>query len=99
MKQAAQKDLDFCSPEDLLAVRSDAAPGVPIDAITTACERAMAVLYLLSGQFTGDPGERYADHIIAGVIWDVQGTIEQIRTLAVYGSATSTPDARRGGVQ
>ncbi|HCJ7658257.1 hypothetical protein R4K01_12940 [Pseudomonas aeruginosa] len=99
MKRTAQKDLDFCSPEDLLAVRNDATPGVPIDAITTACERAMAVLYLLSGQFTGDASDRYADHIIAGVIWDVQGTIEQIRTLAAYGNATSTPDTRKRGDQ
>ncbi|MNC83073.1 hypothetical protein D3C81_1721490 [compost metagenome] len=57
------------------------------------------MLYLLSGQFIGDPGERYADHVIANVIWDVQGTIEQIRTLATYGNATSTPGARKGGAQ
>ncbi|HBP6750120.1 hypothetical protein FA419_19100 [Pseudomonas aeruginosa] len=76
----------------------DAAPGMPIDAITTACERAQAVLQLLSGQF-GNPDERYADHILAAVIWDVQGTIEQIRTLALYGNATSTPATRKGGAQ
>lgn len=99
MKQTTPKELNFCSPEDLLLVRNDAAQGVPIDAITTACERATAVLYLLSGQFVGDPSERYADHIIAGVIWDVQGTIEQIKTLALYGHATSTPGGRKGGVQ
>ena len=98
MKRPAQKDLDFCTPEDLLIVRGDAAPGMPIDAITTAGERAQAVLQLLSGQF-GNPDERYADHILAAVIWDVQGTIEQIRTLALYGNSTSTPDARKGGAQ
>lgn len=99
MKQPTTKEIIACAPEDLLAVRSDAAPGVPLDAINAACERAISVLYLLSGQFIGDPGERYADHVIANVIWDVQGTIEQIRTLATYGNATSAPDARKGGAQ
>ncbi|WP_052150442.1 hypothetical protein [Pseudomonas paraeruginosa] len=99
MKQPAVKQTIACAPEDLLAVRPDAAPGVPLDAINAACERAISVLYLLSGQFIGDPDERYADHVIANVIWDVQGTIEQIRTLVAYGNATSTPAAHKGGAQ
>ncbi|MGU0835135.1 hypothetical protein ACSEN6_22545 [Pseudomonas aeruginosa] len=99
MKHPAADTLIACAPENLLVVRPDAAPGVPLDAINAACERAISVLYLLSGQFIGDPGERYADHVIANVIWDVQGTIEQIRTLAMYGTATSSPDARKGGAQ
>ncbi len=56
------------------------------------------MLQLLSGQF-GNPDERYADYILAAVIWDVQGTIEQIRTLALYGNATSPPATRKGGAQ
>lgn len=99
MNQATQKHLELCNPEDLLAVRSDAAPGVPIDAITIACERATAVLQMLAGQFSGDGGPSFADHVIAGVIWDVQGTIEQIKTLALYAAATSHPDAGNGGAQ
>ncbi|WP_334180912.1 hypothetical protein [Pseudomonas nitroreducens] len=99
MKRAVTRDLDCCAPEDLLAVRSDAAPGVPVDAINAACERAIAVLYLLSGQFMGGVDDRYSDKIIASVIWDVQGTIEQIRTLVAYGDTTTVPAPGKGGAQ
>jgi hypothetical protein len=99
MKRNVIKDLDHCAPEDLLAVRSDAAPGIPVDAINAACERAIAVLYLLSGQFRGEVDGRYSDKIIAGVIWDVQGTIEQIRTLVAYGDTTTVPTRGKGGAQ
>ena len=85
-------DLNCATPEDLLGVRSNVAPGGPADAISIACDRAMAVLYLLSGQFSGDSeAGRYSDAIIFNAITDVQGTLENIRTLAQYGGATSRP--------
>lgn len=44
-------------PEQLLAVRPEAEPGMPVDDIEIACDQAIAVLYLLSGQFT-QPAEK-----------------------------------------
>nr|WP_294973708.1 hypothetical protein [uncultured Pseudomonas sp.] len=99
MKQPAAQSLMAGVPEELLVVSSDSAPGVPLDAIHAACDRALSVLCLLSGQFSGAPCERYADQVIESVIWDVQGTIEQIRTLVAYGAATSAPVVRKGGAQ
>lgn len=89
--------LDFATPEDLLGVRNDVESGVPVDAIGIACDRAMAVLYLLSGQFSGPHSEaRYSDSILFNALMDVQGTIETIRTLANHGGST-TPSAQPAG--
>ena len=90
-------DLDFATPEDLLRVRPDAHKGIPIDAITTACERANAVLMLLSGQFCPENDSRFSDAIIAGAIWDVQGTIEQIKTIALYAHKCAADQQHNGG--
>ena len=90
-------DLDFATPEDLLRVRPDAQKGMPIDAITTACERANAVLMLLSGQFCPENDSRFSDAIIAGAIWDVQGTIEQIKTIALYAHRCAAEEKHNGG--
>ena len=53
--------LSYTTPEDLLRVRPDAEKGIPIDAINAACERANAVLMLLSGQFDPDNESRFSD--------------------------------------
>ncbi|MBN7117572.1 hypothetical protein [Ectopseudomonas oleovorans] len=93
--------LDCAAPEDLLGVRVGVEPGIPVDAIGVACDRAMAVLYLLSGQFMG-PAEqagRYSDAIIFNAITDVQGTIENIRALALHGQRTTEPAKPVGGEQ
>lgn len=92
----------FCAaPEDLLGVRADVEPGLPVDAIGIACDRAMAVLFLLSGQFM-EPAEkvgRYSDVIIFNAITDVQGTIENIRALALHGHRTAESAKSVGGEQ
>lgn len=83
------KPIDCYLPEAMLVVAPGAPGGVPIDAITAAIARADAVLYLLSGQFSGDPGERYCDAIIANALWDVQGTLGLIKTLVLHADATA----------
>lgn len=90
--------LDFATPEDLLGVRVDVECGMPVDAIGIACDRAMAVLYLLSGQFSG-PGSdaRFSDSILFNALMDVQGAIETIRTLVNHAGSTSTPAEPAGG--
>lgn len=98
-----KESIELCcaAPEDLLGVRADVEPGMPVDAIGVACDRALAVLYLLSGQFTG-PAEqigRYSDAIIFNAITDVQGTIENIRALALHGQRTTEPAKAVGGEQ
>lgn len=91
--------VDCSLPETILAVAAGADAGIPIDAITAACSRAGAVLDLLMVQFDGESDHRFADHVILHALWDVQGTLEQIRTLAIYGSETSVPAIRKGGAE
>lgn len=93
--------LAFTSPETLMSVSSDAEPGVPIDAIEVACDRAMAVLFLLSGQFMypAEQAGRYSDAIIYNAITDVQATIESIRALANHGHRTTEQAEPAGGVK
>jgi len=91
------QSLACTTPEDLLRVRPDAPKGLPIDAINAACERANSVLMLLSAQFDSDNDSRFSDAIIASVIWDVQGTIEQIRTIASYANECAIQARREGG--
>lgn len=93
------KVIDSSLPENIMVVAPGAEAGVPIDAITAACSRAEAVLDLLMGQFNGESDRRFADHVINNALWDVQGTLEQIRTLANYGHQTSVPAARKGGAK
>ena len=101
MNCRASIDLSCAPAEALMGVRDNVAPGVPIDAISMACDRAIAVLYLLSGQFmeSADECARYSDAIIFNAITDVQGTIEQIRSLAEHGHATTVPEQPAGGGQ
>ncbi|MBL4834093.1 MAG: hypothetical protein JKY26_08980 [Pseudomonas sp.] len=91
-------ELSCALPENLLTVRPDAEAGLPIDAITAACERANAVLMLISGQFDGE-SVRLNDSIINGALWDVPGTIDQIRTLALYAHSSSHRAKGAGGGQ
>lgn len=86
----------FLQPEDLLCITPQAPAGVPIDAITCAVERAQAVLCLLEDQFEADHGQRLANSVILGVLWDVRGTLEQIRTLAVHADDSTRHVAERG---
>lgn len=85
--------------EHLLTIHPEAEPGMPIDDIEMACDRAIAALYLLSGQFI-EPAEqsaRYSDRIIFDAITGVQGTIEVIRALARHGYQTTEPAKVSGG--
>lgn len=85
--------------EHLLTIHPEAEPGMPIDDIEMACDRAIASLYLLSGQFI-EPAEkarRYSDQIIFDAITGVQGTIEVIRALARHGYKTTEPAKASGG--
>lgn len=98
-----KETIELCraAPENLLGVRADVEPGMPVDAIGVACDRAMAVLFLLSGQFM-EPAEkvgRYSDAIIFNAITDVQATIESIRALADHGYRTTEPRKSLGGEQ
>jgi len=84
MKPSARQDLAHCQPEDLLCVNRQAEAGIPIDAITCAVERAIAVLLLLEDQFE-DGVPRLSNSVITAALWDVRGTLGLIRTLAIYG--------------
>ena len=86
----------FSQPEDLLGITANAPAGVPIDAITCAIERAQAVLCLLEDQFEADQSQRLANRVILGALWDVRGTLEQIRTLVVHAD-DSTFHVAEGG--
>ena len=89
--------LQHCSqPEDLLCVTAQAPAGVPIDAITCAVERAQAVLCLLEDQFEVEQGQRLNNRVILGALWDVRGTLEQIRVLVVHADDSTRHVAERG---
>lgn len=90
--------LYFSLPEDLLSVNQAVPAGIPIDAITCAVERANAVLLLLEDQFEEEQGQRLANRIILGALWDVRGTLELIRTLALHAD-DATREAVKGGAQ
>lgn len=90
------KGLYGLMPEEVLVVAPRAEPGVPIDAITAACSRSEAVLELLMGQFNGaGHAEKLSENVIANILWDVQGNIALIRTLAYWGHDTSIPDPKK----
>lgn len=90
MKSPVSEGLEGRLPEDLLSVCATNAVGVPIDAITAACSRVDAVLHLLMAQFNSGPDvERLSDSVIANVIWDVQGTVGLIRSLALHGDKST----------
>lgn len=96
--RSASKGLEGRLPEDLLSVCATNAAGVPIDAITAACSRVDAVLHLLMAQFNSGPDvERLSDSVIANVIWDVQGTVGLIRSLALHGDRTTYQLVHGGG--
>ncbi|WP_081951533.1 hypothetical protein [Pseudomonas cremoricolorata] len=82
-------------PEDLLCVTAQTPAGVPIDAITCAVERAQAVLCLLEDQFDTEQGQRLTNRVILGALWDVRGTLEQIRTLALHADDSTRHVAER----
>lgn len=86
----------FSRPEDLLCITAIAPAGVPIDAITCAIERAQAVLCLLEDQFEAEQGQRLANSVILGALWDVRGTLGQIHTLAVHADESTRHVAERG---
>ncbi|RRV39832.1 hypothetical protein EGJ86_10395 [Pseudomonas sp. o96-267] len=93
------KPVDCSLPETIMTVDRTAEPGIPIDAITAACSRADAVLHFLMAEFNGESDRRSADYLICNALWGVQGLLEQIRALALYGDATSIPVDRKGGVE
>lgn len=63
------------TPEELFEVPADAPAGYPIDAIDCALTRADSTLIVLSGQFDGTGAEENAPHIVANVLWSIQGDI------------------------
>ena len=77
------------TPEDVLSIASDMPAGYPIDAIDCALSRANAVLILLSGQFDGSDNERLAGHLIANILWSIQGDLALIQKLVRHGYDTS----------
>ncbi|WP_026077787.1 hypothetical protein [Pseudomonas sp. PAMC 26793] len=87
----------FALPEDLLCVSQDAEAGLPIDAITCALDRADSVLMLLEDHLDGDK-PLLSNRVLSSVIWDVRGTLGLIKTLAMYGDASSVPLGQKGGV-
>ena len=80
----------FALPEDLLCVSQDAEAGLPIDAITCALDRADSVLMLLEDHLDGDK-PLLSNRVLSSVIWDVRGTLGLIKTLTMYGDASSVP--------
>src|SRR3989344_5736375 len=86
----------FALPEDLLCVSPDAEAGLPIDAITCALDRADSVLMLLEDHLDGDK-PLLSNHVLSSVIWDVRGTLGLIKTLTMYGDASSVPMGQKGG--
>lgn len=78
----------FTTPEDLLSIASDVPAGYPIDALTCAIGRADSILCLVSGQFDGTGGDRYADPILANILWAVRGELALISKLVAHGDAT-----------
>jgi phosphoribosylcarboxyaminoimidazole (NCAIR) mutase len=77
------------TPEDVLSIASDMPAGYPIGAIDCALSRANAVLILLSGQFDGSDSERLAGHLIANILWSVQGDLALIKKMVKHGYDTS----------
>lgn len=74
-------------PETLLIIPAGRT-GHPIDAITAACTRAEAVLDMLMLHFRlPAEAERLSETQVSNVLWDVQGTLGLIRTLALHKSA------------
>ena len=86
----------FALPEDLLCVSQDAEAGLPIDAITCALDRADSVLMLLEDHLDGDK-PLLSNRVLSSVIWDVRGTLGLIKTLTMYGDASSVPMGQKGG--
>ncbi len=84
-------------PEDLLVVTDNVDPGIPIDAISCAIIRADSVLALLEDQFV-ENRPPLSSAIVAGILWDVRGTLALIKTLAMHGHDTTREMPRRGGV-
>ncbi|MBJ2243534.1 hypothetical protein [Pseudomonas sp. MF6768] len=86
----------FSLPEDLLCVSPEAEAGLPIDAITCALDRADSVLMLLEDHLDGDK-PLLSNRVLSSVIWDVRGTLGLIKTLTMYGDASSAPMSQKGG--
>lgn len=77
------------TPEQVMAIASDTAPGYPVDAIDCALARADSVLCLLEGQFDGSDSEQLADHLVANILWSVRGQLALIKAMVKHGHDTS----------
>lgn len=82
-------------PEDLLIVDCEVEAGIPIDAISCAIIRADSVLALLEDHFVEDRPS-LSSAIVAGILWDVRGTLALIKTLALHGYDTTGQMSDRG---
>ncbi|WP_256816227.1 MULTISPECIES: hypothetical protein [Pseudomonas] len=54
------------------------------------------MLCLLEDQFEAEQGQRLTNRVILGALWDVRGTLEQIRTLVVHADDSTRHVAERG---
>ncbi|CAK9887512.1 hypothetical protein PS652_00312 [Pseudomonas fluorescens] len=54
------------------------------------------MLCLLEDQFEAEQGQRLANRVILGALWDVRGTLEQIHTLVVHADDSTRHVGERG---
>lgn len=83
------------TPEDLFAVRPDAPPGLPVDALHCAIARAEAVVLLLCNEFNGQnsDGPSLNNTHIAGALWSVEGYLAEIRAMVDHAYRTEPVQA------
>lgn len=82
------------TPEAFFDVPANAEPGYPIDAIDCALARADSTLTMLLGQFDGTGEQAYAPHIVANVLWAIQGEIRLAKKMIYHGFHTTKDDAQ-----
>ncbi len=54
------------------------------------------MLCLLEDQFEAEQSQRLANRVILSALWDVRGTLEQIRTLVVHADDSTSHTAGGG---
>lgn len=80
------------TPESLFTVRTDARPGLHLDALNCTLARARAVTSLLSyaqSAFADGPSVNQA--ILTDALWAVEGLIAEAQMIAEHCSRTAEP--------
>lgn len=72
------------TPEDFFSISQDIEPGLPIDAINCAIDRAQAVLLFVMSQFDGTTEARFTDHVICNALWAVEGDLKMIQKMTDF---------------